>query len=221
MKSFFDTVDQDKLLESVLELPMAKADRKIMKTVISSCFYNGHMPIGFITSPVLSDIYLNSLDTAVSGIENVVYTRYADDIIVSTSGKNAAAVLKDTKSIIEKMLGDSGLELNKKKTYIRELLIPGDAIHLLGLNMVKTDQEQNRITVSHRFIRDTCKELCDYIEKADCHDNNTRRSALLRVYGKIQFIADSSNDSFKKLRKMLKVKTGQDIDLSFNALNDL
>lgn len=221
VKSFFDTVDPDILLGYILKLPRTKTDSKMLKTVIESCFYGGRMPIGFITSPVLSDIYLNNLDRAVSGIKNVVYTRYADDIIVSASVQNARDILKETKSAIEKMLGESGLELNKKKTYIRELLIPGDAIHLLGLNMVKTDQKQNRITVSDRFIRETCKEFCEYIEKTDYPEIETRRSAFMRVYGKIQFIADSSSDSCKKLQKMLKVKTGMDFDLSYHALMDI
>ncbi|MBP3209640.1 MAG: hypothetical protein J6M64_07040 [Oscillospiraceae bacterium] len=42
-----------------------------------------------MTSPILSDIFLKDLDERMSALNGIRYTRYADDIIVSSSDSDA------------------------------------------------------------------------------------------------------------------------------------
>ena len=92
-------------------------------------------------------------------LKGICYTRYADDFIISTTGVDGKEKLEQALEILRAEISNHKLELNKKKTYIRQLKTEGDAIHLLGLNMVKTSTRKNRITVSHRYIIETSKEI--------------------------------------------------------------
>ena len=61
----------------------------------------------------------------------------------------------------------------------------GDAIHLLGLNLVKTSGKDNRITVSDRYIRKTCMELCELIQEKDQIEKWEREERFCQVTGRI------------------------------------
>jgi hypothetical protein len=73
------------------------------------------LPQGNCVSPVLSNIYLNGFDEALS---NLHYWRYADDILVlGSSRKEVVEAMKR----IERVLVQLGLRLNQKKTSIGDL----------------------------------------------------------------------------------------------------
>lgn len=47
------------------------------------------LPLGLVTSPILSNIYMKEFDNIIygklkkMGLDNIIYTRYADDIVIS------------------------------------------------------------------------------------------------------------------------------------------
>lgn len=213
--SYFDSVQYESLYEKLVMHDGEKANRRrLLRTVLSACFYKGKLPIGFVTSPILSDIYLHEFDNDMMNDKNITYTRYADDIIVSIPDSVPVDYLKTVKHNIIQQITPLGLEINAKKTYIRQLKHTGDAIHLLGLNIVKTDAPINRITVSDKYIRETCKDLCALV-----YGHNSMKPAhavkqFYKVCGRVQYIIASSKDSENKLNKLIKVKTGTDMDLS-------
>ena len=69
------------------------------------CTYNGRLPQGGVTSPALSNIVCIKLDERLSnysGIRDVVYSRYADDITLSAKGPDRLLRMFPTvKQIIE------------------------------------------------------------------------------------------------------------------------
>lgn len=186
--------------------------------ILSACFYEGKMPIGFVSSPMLSDIFLKDVDERFGNMEGVSYTRYADDFIVSAAGDDAE---KRLQAVLDELTGEieaRQLELNKKKTYFRHLRQEGDAIHVLGLNLVRTAEHTNRITVSDRFIRETSMELCQLMqEKGQLNDWESRKR-FCAVMGRVGYITYASEQSTRKLQKMLWVKTGKDIPLDYKSL---
>lgn len=94
----------------------------------------------------------------------------------------------------------------------------GDAIHLLGLNLVKRNNAINEITVSDRYIREVSKELCLLIaQKSDIEDVEARQR-FSAVMGKIDYIKNASIQSENKLRKMVLIKSGVETDLSYKSL---
>jgi RNA-directed DNA polymerase len=122
LKSYFDTIPHDKLLERVRE---RVADGRVLQ-LIESFLSQGVMegleqwtplagsPQGAVVSPLLSNIYLNPLDhlMASSGME---MTRYADDfVILCRSRREADAALEQVK----RWVADNGLRLHPDKTRI-------------------------------------------------------------------------------------------------------
>ncbi len=215
--SFFTTIKKDRMKEK-LEALILKKYKGLIGKIVDCCYYDDKMPLGFITSPVLSDMYLSELDACFADRSDIVYTRYADDFIISTSGVDAEARLQGVLIELRERLLALGLELNTKKTYIRRLSKPGDAIHVLGLNIVKTDSNVNRITVSDRFIRKTSIDFCDLIHKNHSLSQEEMRKSFISVFGRIQFIKNSSSSSEKKLKKMLSVKLDREISLDHHDL---
>lgn len=218
--SFFTTIEKDRLT-TALEKVVKRRYKKICSAIADSCYYQGKMPLGFITSPVLSDIYLTELDDCFDTRTDIVYTRYADDFIISTSGEDAECVLQDVLNEVKERLDKLGLELNTKKTYIRRLRQPGDAIHLLGLNVVKTDTNTNRITVSDSYIRNTSIEFSNLLYNKSTMAMKELEQAFLTIYGKIQFIKNTSEKSANKLRRMLSIKLNREINLDHHSLSEM
>lgn len=203
---YFDSISQERMLKRIRQLRRVKGDWETIALLTKACFYNGRLPIGFVSSPVLSDLFLVTLDRKYEKNKNVTYTRYADDFIISAAGENARRNLVAFRLQLEQDLGELDLELNRKKTYIRTLNAPGDAIHVLGLNIVKTETDTNRITISDRYVRKTCKALCAWINGDRLLDDPDAEFA--RIYGQISFIRQCSLDSYEKLKRMTGIKCG-------------
>jgi len=208
---FFNSIQYETLSEEVLKDSICRRNKKLIKTALQACFYEGHLPIGFVTSPVLSDLYLHRLDELFLANNGTVYTRYADDFIIS--GKDNMDQLIQVKTNLERSLEEYGLSLNTKKTYFRTLRQPGDAIHVLGVNIVNNYPEPNRITVSDRYIREVCKEICQFFDEKNGMTQNQAHEALLSLNGKIEFIRYISTSSYSKLEKMVKIKNGSNTTL--------
>lgn len=220
--SYFDSVSFDLLFDRLMTVhSWPKSRTALLKKFLSTCFYKGHLPIGFVTSPILSDIFLKDLDERMSMLKGICYTRYADDFIISTTGVDAKEKLEQALEILRAEITNHKLELNKKKTYIRQLKTEGDAIHLLGLNMVKTSTRKNRITVSHRYIIETSKEIGYLLQNKTNIELWEMRRQFASVMGKVSFITHASKDSAAKLKKLLQIKTGYKGSLTYKALSRL
>jgi len=129
LKSYFDTIPHEQLLERVrekvsdgrvLELLGAYLTQKVMETT-KSWTPEGGTPQGAVISPLLSNLYLNPLDQqmAEQGSEMV---RYADDfVMLCRSQGEAEAVLEQVRHWAEQ----AGLRLHPTKTRIVDAIQKG------------------------------------------------------------------------------------------------
>ncbi len=123
LKSYFDTIPHERLMEQVAE---KIADGKVL-SLIEGMLRAGVMdsvegwqasgqgsPQGAVISPLLSNIYLNGLDwkMARSGHEMV---RYADDFVVPCSSQQEA---QEALEQISQWVEENGLKLHPTKTRI-------------------------------------------------------------------------------------------------------
>lgn len=161
------------------------------------------VPFGFITSPKLSDIYMHYIDELMlSKNKDIIITRYADDLLVSSNQENFDfTIFRNT--YIE-YLTKLKLQLNNKKT-INKYLKVNDSIKFLGLNIVNTGKVANEITIGRQYLLDTSKLFSLYLNKSP-------EFPLEKFLGRIAFIKYSSDKSYNKLLKIIKVKTGIDYD---------
>lgn len=209
---FFNSIQYEILLEQLYKDNVCKRMKRRVGILLRACFYDGHLPIGFVTSPVLSDLYLHELDGSFLNRNEFIYTRYADDFIISGVGNMDS--LEQVKTELEELLARYGLELNAKKTYLRTLRQPGDAIHVLGVNLVNNAPEPNRITISDKYIRETSKDICQFLADFKEMEAEEREDKLTSIIGKVEFIRHFSMSSYNKLEKMVSIKHGEKIDIS-------
>ncbi len=214
--SYFDSITYDGTQCVLNKYKRYQKNSDKMNVLLKACFYNGRLPLGFVSSPVISDIFLVALDRKYSHRKDVLYTRYADDFIISSTEMNSEIKLKEVCDELKNDLQHQDLFLNHKKTYIRTLKQNGDAIHLLGVNLVKTDGSDNRITVSDRYIRKTCRGLSELLNFSG--DSEEKEELFNTVCGQISFIQMCSHDSMNKLQKMVYVKCGYSGSLKTSSI---
>lgn len=123
MKGYFDSIPQDKLLAAVgehvadgavLELIQRFLKQGVLESGKGWSPTDKGTPQGGVLSPLLANIYLNSLDHLMAG-EGWVMIRYADDfVILCQSQEEAQQALQDVRQWVEQ----AGLTLHPTKTRI-------------------------------------------------------------------------------------------------------
>ena len=159
IKSFFESITFEKFCDQISKYSNILNDANITMDQIKDCFYNDHVSLGYVTSPKISDMFLYDLDIALleslNKFEKIKYSRYCDDILISTKDNDFGELLT-FKAIIEENLEKIGLSLNQKKIQKFDLSI-NPSVHFLGLNISKdiNNQGKNKISVSKSFILKT------------------------------------------------------------------
>ena len=113
----------------------------------------GHLPQGAPTSPKLANLIVRPLDREIASIAHergLVYTRYADDITLSTASEYSRSQAQELVRSIYSMLPRYGLRPNPQKA---QIIPPGARKIVLGLLV-----EGDRPRLSKRFRR-----------KLECH----------------------------------------------------
>ena len=73
--AYFDSISCDKMLE-ILQPLGVENDPEKLKLFTAACFYDEKLPLGFTSSPLLSDLFLVSLDKKYQKNQQITYTRY-------------------------------------------------------------------------------------------------------------------------------------------------
>lgn len=113
MKNFFHLIRQPRVRQ-LFKAPMLDFDNEEAKVLAALCCYNGRLPMGAPTSPVISNLVCIPLDGDLQDYADDrgwTYTRYADDICFSGPDEITAQHLADITGWIEAY----GLQLNPKK----------------------------------------------------------------------------------------------------------
>ena len=160
IKDFFPRIChsqlEDKLFYEINLIKNCQISKKECKEIVEICsIADRGLPLGFITSPVLSNIYLKEFDGVfygklkTLGLPNTIYTRYADDITVSfqsNSNEVPCDVVNEVSSIAKKLLSKYGLQLNEKKTRSYSLNT-SNHVRITGVIISKQIDGKRRLTV--------------------------------------------------------------------------
>jgi RNA-directed DNA polymerase len=138
----------------------------------------GHLPQGAPTSPMLANLSVRSLDERIDSLADnfgLVYTRYADDIVLSTNdGAFTRDIAQDVIGRVYQVMVASGLSPNTAKTHIAS---PGSRKIVLGLQV---DGEFPRLT---RKFKDNLRQHLHFLLRGDVgptlHARHRRFSAVI------------------------------------------
>ena len=121
LKDFFDSFHFGRVMGFFKNNKYFKMPKEVAIVMAQLVCYNGKLPQGAPTSPVITNFICNILDYRILQIAKkyrLDYTRYADDLTFSTNIKNWDNQFEEFIKKLEKIIKESGFQINEKKTRI-------------------------------------------------------------------------------------------------------
>lgn len=225
VKNFFNSINHNNLVEKLfLELNRVNKNnisKKECVEIVNNCSISKiGIPLGFLTSPILSNIYLKEFDGILYGklkkmeLDNVIYTRYADDMCISFKDSNCnsekkAEIIELTNSLLKKYR----LKLNTDKTRSFNLKITNH-VKITGVNIVKSGDNYRSLTVGKKVKNDL------FWDAVNCYKNTNKTcNEIYRIKGMQSFILSVEKKGYESCysdNMMSEVKK-----LGFNSLKEL
>jgi RNA-directed DNA polymerase len=151
LKAFFDNVRHDLLLAKVAKRVDDDRVLRLLKQILKVSGKKG-VPQGGVISPLLSNLYLDSVDRMLEkakavtfdGYEHVEYARYADDLVVLIDGHPSHDRLQEqvTRRLREE-LAKLHVELNEEKSRMVDLKADGN-FGFLGFDFRRVRSRRGR-----------------------------------------------------------------------------
>lgn len=158
-------------------------DKELLQLIKTICFISdGTLPIGFPTSPLIANFVARELDEKLTQKLNAIdklnatYTRYADDIIVSTNIKGASKLILDCFKRTMKEIGPD-FKINIKKFKICSA--SGGSIVVTGLKVC----HDFHITL-HRSMKDKIRLHLSLLSKGILKDEDHNKLSGYIAYAK-------------------------------------
>ncbi len=124
IRNFFSSIkrsDAEKILEQNINNVSIIDLKKYIVDILDIVTMDGNLPVGFLTSPKISNAFLYEFDNVVQNYckdKSIVYTRYSDDLIFSSSDQGELHEMQTYLTCqLEQSFGEKIL-LNSKKTKI-------------------------------------------------------------------------------------------------------
>lgn len=171
---FFGSINAENVhqsLENQLDNTPISDISNYIELIFDIVVIDGKLPAGFSTSPILSNICLFNFDNELEKIcisEDMIYTRYSDDIIISSKNKiNEQETTDIIQSLLFSQVG-SNVIINDKKTKIHK---KGTNNHLLGFNILPNGEvtipskDKREIEILLHFYLNNPENFKNYVEK--------------------------------------------------------
>ena len=171
IRKFFDSIGAE-MVRSAIEraTPPVSDLSNYLGRIVELCTIDGRLPIGFSTSPNLSNACLKDFDdrlAAQCAEQGWLYSRYADDIVISTPTSSGLDGAQDRiQAALHGTLGPA-FQLNQHKS---RLLRVGRKVKILGMVILPN----GRITID--------REVRQVIE-TQMHFYTNDRERLKEIYG--------------------------------------
>lgn len=213
IKNFFNSIDIDLLIDDIIEaLDIDYIFYEQVKSIVKSCTYRSMLPLGFTISPLLTEIYMKKFDKEILELLNkyeIIYTRYADDIMLSSIKTIDEETQKYIITEIEKLLADRKLKINVTKCSFINFSAVGQHVKYIGLNIVK-GTNGNFLSVGKKYKNTVAKDYLKYLElPSDTEEHKKRRFYEAKIIaGKISFIKQvEGHEGYLKIIERIKAST--------------
>lgn len=202
IKSFFYSItieDVMSVLDNNLDNAPINDIEKYRQQLLNLVIVDGKLPVGFSTSPRISNTCLYAFDNALEEYclaHKIIYTRYSDDLILSSNDNDLKNIDKVVSKFLYSFFGDRfQLNLNKTKhTY------KGKKIKLLGMVILPSGhitvdmKMKKRLEILLHFYLTDKEKFSDYL-------NNKYHGDLGTISGQLNYINTVDKLYLNKLRK--------------------
>lgn len=187
LSGFFPSCTTELVMEQLQQIyPFYKLTTTAKDLLIKYCFKDGALPQGAPTSPYLSNVIMIPFDYALTeycSSHKLIYTRYADDIIISSYTQFDWRAVED---FVEGILY-RGFKLNREKTRY------GNASgRNWNLGLMVTN---NKITVGNQRKR----RLKNSIHNYQNHKEDWSLQDIQSLLGELQYVCQIEPDIYEKM----------------------
>jgi hypothetical protein len=126
LSDFFPSITSQAVTDVLSDVGFTRGAAETLSQLLT---YNGRLPLGACTSPILSNLCLLPLDTALQNLaieHSLIYTRYSDDMTFSGIEEF------DIKDEVDAEVSAAGFRLNRRKTVTARY---GQAQYVTGLSI--------------------------------------------------------------------------------------
>ena len=208
IKSFFDSMKpsylKDKIYNKYInnkkniffnEQEIIKLKHRI-NMAFGKLTYYGKFPIGFITSPIISEMYLSDFDkqiTAYCDSIGVIYTRYADDMLFSSEKQFEFDTVL---SFITGKLKQIGLKLNDKKISKKSFSKNGDYLNFVGMFFIYKNGE-TKISLGKAFVKKAAR--------LKVYGDKNKKYILNKIQGVENYLKYNDPKGFELYNKIISI----------------
>ncbi|NFD75842.1 hypothetical protein FC826_03005 [Clostridium botulinum] len=175
VKDFFQSINHNWMIEKLFyEINLnhkKKVNKVICSQIVKSCSVSRKgLAIGLIPSPVLANIYLKNFDNILygnlraMGMNHVIYTRYADDLVISYRGTDIKNIDKIKKIVCEN-LKKFGLKINDNKCRVIDLN-KSNHVKITGINITKEIDNNRKLSVGRKRKDDLYRLAIELAQKS-------------------------------------------------------
>jgi len=201
LTKFFDSIRAPLIRRVLVESTTPISDLELyVDRVLALSTVDGRLPIGFSTSPRISNACLKGFDDSLEDLclkRGLVYSRYADDIMVSSEDRRHIEHIEgELETLLLTKLGPE-FKINRSKS---KLTTVGRKVKALGMvilpsGQVSIDMEiKKKVEVQlHFYIRDRPRLLAMF--------NHDMEAGLQQLSGYISHIHAADPNYLEKLRR--------------------
>ena len=160
IKNFFPSMNHKYMAECLFfELNKnTRISRRECYDIVRKCSIGEKgIPLGLVSSPALANLYMKEFDGLLYGklkkmeLNNPIYTRYADDMVISFKfGSNDMEKIEDIKTEVKILLKKVHLTLNEKKTKCY-MLSQSNHVRITGISITKDENNYRHISVGKKL----------------------------------------------------------------------
>ena len=183
IKDFFPSIKIDKVRDVFLQ---ATNDSDTAQIYSVLCTFQGRLPQGGVTSPILSNLVFRATDEKIIDVcsrMNITYSRYADDM---TFASNDFQTLKQVCGQVKQAVESAGFKINTKKT---RYCSGKDRMLVTGLRL-----NSGKLTTGRERKRRIRAALYNYVI------NNDQTVNINRLLGQIAFVRSIEDDYYSKVQ---------------------
>lgn len=167
-----------------------------LEILTTLCTYHGHLPQGAPTSPCLSNLLAKPLDDEIASYcedNGMIYSRYADDITISSSNRDIVPSVDEVRRIVER----NGFRLNHNKTRLRHR---GQRMEVTGLMIGEG------VHVPKKFRKEILRDLHFCLKYSpDSHaEKKCPEKGFFKewMYGRIRYVMSIDPEAGKKMMRL-------------------